>query len=376
MPKHGTADLPLHSGSAPRWLFDRMEELGGAIAELIIQEYGHSEFLERIADPYWFQAFGCVLGFDWHSSGVTTTTMGALKEALDPQEHGMMVVGGKGATSRKTPDEITSGSLDIRPRRRESLVRASKLSALVDNACVQDSYQLYHHTMVVSETGDWTVVQQGMNDSYARRYHWLSDTVDEFVVEPQNAICSQASQDSVLDLSALASEDVRDISVDLVQDNPEHLTAFTRSPGQSSLTDFTSDTSPPPSDRRLTMPSRHALREVDLTERALEQLQTAYEFQPEDYEDLITIDGIGPKSLRALALIGELVYDADAAHEDPAKYAYAHGGKDGTPHPVDRERYDRSIEELKTALGQADVDTETQQTALSRLSEIDSGHSD
>lgn len=349
-----------------------MEELGGAIAELIIQEHGQEVLLERLADPYWFQAFGCVLGFDWHSSGLTTTTMGALKEALDPQEHGIAVVGGKGATSRKTPNEIEASPLDISPGAKESLVKASKLSAMVDNACVQDTFQLYHHTMIITESGEWGVIQQGMNDSYARRYHWVSSEVSEFVVEPQSAICSQTASDDVLDLSACSSEDVRDVSLDLVQDNPEHLKSLLRPKHQRSLSQFTEGSSHDQSSfNELRMPSGHELTLDHLSEQAIDQLQNAYEYQPDAYEELIAIDGVGPKSVRALALIGELVYDADASRDDPAKYAYAHGGKDGTPHPVDRQRYDQSVEEVRQTLDQAEVDRETKQTAFQRLAELD-----
>ena len=368
MASHGTADLPLHTGSAPRWLFDRMTELGGAIAELVVDEHGREALLRRLSDPYWFQAFGCVLGFDWHSSGVTTTTMGALKEALSPQELGVTVVGGKGATSRETPDELRESPLDVAAGTRESLVDASKLSALVDSACVQDSYQLYHHTMVVAESGAWCVVQQGMNDSHARRYHWLSEDVSEFVVEPQSAICAQSAAAGVLDLSASTSGPVRDVSLDLVQDDPDHLKEHLTHRDQRSLSQFGAGRHT--ADRALHMPTRHELRLEDLSERAIDQLETAYEYQPDDYEELIALDGVGPKSLRALAMIGELVYDAEASREDPAKYAYAHGGKDGTPHPVDRQRYDRSIKEVRRVLEGAEVDGDTKQSALDRLQEL------
>ncbi len=375
MASHGTADLPLHTGSAPRWLFDRMTELGGAIAELIVEEHGRETLLRRLADPYWFQAFGCVLGFDWHSSGVTTTTMGALKEALEPHRHGVTVVGGKGATSRRTPEEIRESPLDVSGGTRESLVDASKLSALVDNACLQDSYQLYHHTMVVAESGAWCVVQQGMNDSFARRYHWLSEEVSEFVVDPQSAICSQSDGDGVLDLAASASEPVRDVSLDLVKDDPAHLKEHLTHRDQRSLSQFgggraTAAAEPSTAGRELSMPARHELRLSDLSERAIDRLETAYEYQPDDYEELVTLEGVGPKSLRALAMIGELVYDAEASREDPAKYAYAHGGKDGTPAPVDRQRYDKSIEEVRRALEGAEVDGNTKQSALDRLQEL------
>ena len=381
MARRTSADLPLHTGSAPRWLFDRMVDLSGAIAETIVEEYGRDELLRRLSDPYWFQAFGCVLGFDWHSSGVTTTTMGALKEALSPEEHGITVVGGKGSTSRRTPDEIDASALDIGSRTRDGLKRTSRMSAAVDNGCVQDSYTLYHHAMAISESGAWCVVQQGMNDSTARRYHWLSEGVESFVEEPQAAICAQECRSDPLDLTAEASAETRAVSVDLVQDDPVHLKRELR--GQRSLADFGAgpaenetgrdgaEHSALSSEPDLSMPDRHELRRADLSEEALDQLRRAYEYQPDDYEELVELDGIGPGSLRALALIAELVYDAESSREDPAKYAYAHGGKDGTPHRVERDRYDRSVEYMRSALEGAEIDRETKQRSLKRLAELE-----
>ncbi|HKJ58978.1 MAG TPA: DUF763 domain-containing protein [Halobacteriales archaeon] len=370
MHRRGTATLPLHTGSAPRWLFDRMVDLGGAIAEVIVEEHGRGELLRRLADPYWFQAFGCVLGFDWHSSGLTTTTMGALKEALDPEEHGVFVAGGKGATSRKTPDEIDETPLGISGSDRAALKRDSRMSAKVDNACLQDAYTLYHHTMVVTEDGDWCVVQQGMSDSSARRYHWLSREVDDLVCEPQSAIASQAAPDSVLDLTAARAEETREVSVDLVNDDPSHLERYLQPRSQRSLADFGAADPYDAAGRipELRMPNHHELRPSDLSERAIDQLKRAYEVQPADFEALVGVEGIGQGSLRALGLIAELVYDAESSHEDPAKYAYAHGGKDGTPNPVHRERYDRSVEFLQATLSRADVEGKAKRTALERLS--------
>jgi hypothetical protein len=356
-----------------------MVELGGAISEIVVEDGGREEFLRRLADPYWFQALGCVLGFDWHSSGVTTTTMGALKEALDPQRHGVFVAGGKGATSRETPHEIDDATIGLSGGDRRQLKRSSRLSAAVDNGCVQDEFTLYHHTMVVTEDGEWCVVQQGMDESVARRYHWLSDGVDDFVEEPQNAICSQQERASVLDLTASQSAETREVSVDLVQDDPSRLKRYLQPREQQSLAAFGGGGDPIGSTvaaagkgpDHLRMPSHHELRPSDLTERSIDQLQQAYEYQPADYEELVEADGVGPVSLRALALIAELVHDAESAREDPAKYAYAHGGKDGTPHPVDRERYDRSIEVLRDALEGADVERETKQSSLQRLAELE-----
>ncbi|MFW6385060.1 MAG: DUF763 domain-containing protein [Halodesulfurarchaeum sp.] len=369
MAKRGTATLPLHGGHAPRWLFDRMVDLGEAIVEVIVHEYGHDELLARLADPYWFQALGCVLGFDWHSSGVTTTTMGALKEALDPEEHGVLVAGGKGQTSRRTPEEIDEAAGSIRGLRRDPLKRASRMAASVDNGVLQDSFDIYHHTMIVTDGGKWAVVQQGMNDSMARRYHWLSDDVTDFVVEPQSAIASQAESSSVLDLTATRSEAVREISVDLVQDDPSRLKRYVGPNGQSTLDAYSNEPGTPQS--HLEMPAHHDLRLEDLSERAIDQLQRAYEYQPDDYEELIELDGIGKGSLRALALVAELVYDAEAARDDPAKYSFAHGGKDGTPYMVDRERYDRSIDHVRKTVERARVEADTRQTMLYRLNELE-----
>jgi hypothetical protein len=357
-----------------------MVELSDVIAAAVIEEYGREELLRRLSDPYWFQALGCVLGFDWHSSGVTTTTMGALKEALDPHEHGVAVVGGKGSTSRKTPEELESTALDLSGGTREELQRTSRLSAAVDNGCVQDSYTLYHHAMAVSESGEWCVVQQGMNDSTARRYHWLSDGVESFVEEPQAAICTQERRADPLDLTAEASAETREVSVDLVQDDPAHLKRELR--GQRSLSEFgnagASDGGAGAAghdalarDPDLTMPDRHELRRADLSEAALDQLQRAYEYQPDDYEELVELEGVGPGSLRALALVAELVHDAESSREDPAKYAYAHGGKDGTPHPVKRDRYDQTIAEMRAVLEGAELDGETKQSSLKRLAELE-----
>ena len=385
MNRQGTATLPLHGGSAPSWLFDRMVDLGGAIAGVIVEEYGRFELLRRLSDPYWFQAFGCALGFDWHSSGLTTTTMGALKVAIDPEELGVAVVGGKGAISRQTPAEIDESPLRLSGSRRADLKRLSRTSAKVDNACVQDSFTLYHHTMVLTEDGDWCVIQQGMNDASARRYHWLSAEVTDPVCEPQAAIASQAAPDSVVDLTAAGSAETREVSVDLVKDDPSRLKRYLRPASQRSLADFgagdatdagptasgVSPTDPPgPAPPELRMPNHHRLRLSDLSERAIDQLQYAYEVQPDDFEELVGIDGVGRGSLRALGLVAELVYDAERSHEDPAKYAYAHGGKDGTPYPVDRERYDRTVSYLQRTLEQAAVDRDARREALKRLAAL------
>ncbi|WJI09970.1 DUF763 domain-containing protein [Methanobacterium sp. CWC-01] len=371
--KIGTANLPLHGGRAPRWLFRRMVKLAGDITEAVVYEYGPLEFLRRISDPYWFQAFSCVLGFDWHSSGTTTTTCGALKSSLDPAEHGILVAGGKGRASRRTPVEIeTAGDLfSLSAPKLEDLVHNSRMVAKIDNSCIQDGYQLYHHVFFLTEEGEWAVVQQGMNQHqrYARRYHWLSSEVQDLVESPHQGICCDTREEETLDMTAPESEEARAISVDLVQDNPEHLKKyFQKKPRleahQSSLYDFYPG---------LDMPAHHPVLDTDLTDRDLEVLQRAWEIQPASYEELLSLEGMGPKKIRALALISDLVYGSRPSWEDPVKYSFTHGGKDGFPYPVDREVYDHSISTLQDALEQARLDKKDRYQALKRLEGLVSG---
>lgn len=355
--------MPLHGGSAPPWLFKRMVGLAGEIAETLVYEHGEEEFLRRIADPYWFQALACVLGFDWHSSGTTTVTTGALKVALSPERHGIAVAGGKGKTSGKTPSDIErlADIFSLSEARIQELTRASRLSAKVDNALVQDGYQLYHHAFFFTGSGEWAVVQQGMNDSLARRYHWLSDRVQSFVEEPHSAICTQRQEESVLDLTAAQSRENRKATLDLVRDGPSRLQT-----AQRSLLDFAREWPVPVPG--FSMPRRHELVAcLDIDDLGRKALQAAYELQPESYEDLIALKGIGPKRIRALALISELVYGASPSWRDPAKFSFAHGGKDGTPFPVDRETYDHSIRTLQEALEGARMDRNEKHQAIRRL---------
>lgn len=368
--KIGTANLPLHGGRAPRWLFKRMVKLAGGITEAVIYEYGASEFLRRISNPYWFQAFSCVLGFDWHSSGTTTTTCGALKSSLDPEEHGILVAGGKGRASRRTPAEIQgAGELFSLPTSSlEDLVHHSRMVAKIDNSCIQDGYQLYHHVFFLTEEGEWAVVQQGMNQyqRYARRYHWLSSRVEDLLISPHQGICCDSWEKETLDMTAPESDEARKISVDLVQDNPEHLKKyFQKKPrlevSQSSLNDFYPE---------LNLPAHHPVLDTDLTERDLEVLKRAWELQPSNYEELLSLEGMGPKKIRALALISDLVYGSRPSWEDPVKYSFTHGGKDGFPYPVDREVYDHSISTLQDALEQARLDKKDRYQALKRLENL------
>ncbi len=348
----GTASLPLHYGRAPRWLFGRMKRLAGEIAGVIVEEHGTEDLLRRLSDPFWFQSFGCVLGFDWHSSGLTTTACGALKEGLRErqEELGLFVAGGKGAPSRRTPQEIE----DLGPslsRDPAELVYASRMAAKVDSAGLQDGYQIYHHTFVFNRQGTWCVIQQGMNVStrFARRYHWLSDGVRDFTCEPHAAIyCDQ--EGDVLNMVARESEAARQASTTLSQASPDRLLA--------ELNKL----------QHLELPAHH---EVRLSEVHPDRLRTiflkTYETQPQNFETLLSLQGVGAKTIRALSLIAELVYGATPSFRDPVRYSSAHGGKDGHPYPVDRANYDRSIYTLEQALRRARLGDREKLAALRRL---------
>ncbi|MCX8043802.1 MAG: DUF763 domain-containing protein [Desulfobacterota bacterium] len=350
--KIGIATLPLHWGKAPAWLFQRMIRLSREILRLMVTEYGPQEVLRRIADPFWFQALGCVLGFDWHSSGLTTTVCGALKEALRDMEHetGLFIAGGKGRASRKTPDEIiqTASSLRIDPA---SLVYASRMSAKVDSAAVQDGYQLYHHVMLYTRDGDWAVVQQGMNvqTRYARRYHWLASGIQDFVCEPHAAICCDV-RGITLNLVACASKASRDACVMLATEHPDRVIREAHKIAT------------------LELPRRHFIAPTDINPKKLASvLVTTYEAQPENFESLLAVPGVGPKTLRSLALLAELVYGAAPSFDDPARYSFAHGGKDGHPYPVARDVYDTTINLLQDIVNASRIGATDKRYAFRQL---------
>lgn len=367
MKRTGFANLPLHSGKCPPWLFGRMKKLAGVISEAVIYEYGQKELIRRIADPYFFQALGCILAFDWHSSGITTTVCGALKEALNPEEHGIIVCGGKGRTSRRAPIEIQKASelFSISTKKSETLVYSSKMTAKVDNACVQDGYQLYHHAFFLTEDGDWAVVQQGMSEGYARRYHWLSSKVKSFVEEPHEGICSDAIGGRVLNMVAEESGEAREASVDLARENPLQLQKYLKPMTQRSLEECFGA-----SIEEVSLPRRHPVLDLDIGRGGMKPLRKAYELQPANYEELVALKGMGAKSVRALALLSELIHGSKASWRDPAKYSFAHGGKDGYPYPVDRTTYDSSIEILKNAIEEAKLEKKEKYQAVKRLKDF------
>ncbi len=359
MYRSGTATLPLHGGKAPSWLTGRMRKLAHEIAGIMIEEYGTTKFIERLSDPYWFQAFGCVLAYDWHSSGVTTVVTGVLKNALSAEEHGVVVCGGKGKTSRKTPTDIEAAckKFDFPQETTDELVYTSRMTAKVDNTAIQAGYQLYHHAFLITEDQKWAVIQQGMSDQArsARRYHWLSENTRCFVVEPHNAIVCDTKHAQALNMVALASEDARKASVDLAKEPPKKLMSLIQSTArpinQASLQQWLPQTDDPwiQTQTRLNMP-----RNINW-----DTLERIYNFQPTNYEELLSVKGVGPATVRGLALVAELVYGEEPSWEDPVKFSFAYGGKDGVPYPVNRTAMDESVEILKEAVQQAKIgDTE------------------
>jgi hypothetical protein len=348
----GTAQLPLHGGRAPAWLFGRMVKLAREISIHIVAEYGAEEMLRRLSDPFWFQALGCVLGFDWHSSGVTTTVTGAIKEGITGLETdlGLYAGGGKGSVSRKTPAAIAAACerLSIDPA---ALIYASRMSAKVDSAAVQDGYQLYHHAFFFTPGGAWAVVQQGMSDTtgMARRYHWLASFVKSYVNEPHAAVCAEAPA-ATLNLVAAESDRVRENSSELARGRPDVvLSALKGIPA-------------------LTMPRRHAVMIADVNPAYLEKiLLKTYDRAPENFETLLGMEGVGARTLRALALVSEVIYGTPASTRDPARFSFAHGGKDGFPYPVDRDTYDKTVEVLRAAVNKAGIDRSERVAALKRL---------
>jgi hypothetical protein len=363
----GITELPLHWGKAPRWLFNRMAKLAKCVTEVIIYEYGKEELLRRLSNPFWFQAYSCVLGWDYHSSGSTTVTLGALKTVLSPEEHGIGIAGGKGKTSRKTPEEIKKigDVFNLSTRSIEKLVHSSRMVAKVDNTLIQSGHPLYHHSFIVAENKKWSVLQQGFNikDQTARRYHWLSDNVKSFVEEPHSAICCDVKKENVLDMTSKKSKEARKISVDLVKEGPRRVKSdllSIRPIFQKSLSEFLPVKKKEFVAHVLTLPK-------NVNWKALEK---AYDFQPKNYEELIGIEGIGPATVRGLALVSEVIYGSPPSWKDPVKFSFAYGGKDGVPRPVDKKAMDESIKFLDEVIKQVELGKKERIEALKRLKSI------
>lgn len=352
MKRSGSADLPLHYGSVPKWLAERMAKLGLAVTESIIADYGKEEILRRLSDPFWFQSFGAVMGMDWHSSGITTSVMGALKRAINPhsKELGIYICGGKGKFSKQTPDELLRIA-DSTGLNGNELVRCSKLSAKVDNTAIQDGFQLYTHNFIVSSTGQWTVVQQGMRaeDKTARRYHWHSENIQSFVEEPHTGICG-INQGNILNLTAAEALISREGILKISGENPEKI-----------IDTF----------QHLTMPPHHEVHAEDVNLKRLgTTLWLAHENHPQDFEELLLLKGVGPRTIQSLALVSEVIHGSPTRFKDPARFSFAHGGKDGHPFPVPTKVYDETIDILKKAVEKAKLGVNDKNTAIKKLHEI------
>jgi len=352
MQRSGHADLPLHGGRVPAWLAQRMEQLGTAITESIVYHYGVPEFLSRLSDPMWFQALGCVMGMDWHSSGITTSVMGALKRGLNPRSHelGIYICGGRGKQSRRTPDELRNLS-DRCSLDGDALVRTSRLTAKIDNNAIADGFQIYLHSFIVSSAGDWAVVQQGMNEptGLARRYHWHSASVRDFICEPHTGIVGD-SRGEILNLIDHRAKPAQDALLVLARERPE-----------TTLNEI----------RALTMPRHHDVRvdDVDLN-RLGAVLAVSYEKQLRDFASLLLLENLGPRTLQSLSLIAEVVHGTPTRFADPARFSFAHGGKDGHPFPVPLKTYDESLGVLRRSLERARLGEPDRTDGLRRLDRL------
>lgn len=349
MKRSGVADLPLHGGRVPPWLAERMTRLGTAISEMIVLRYGSSELLTRLSDPFWFQALGCVMGMDWHSSGITTSVLGALKRGLNPRadDLGIYVCGGRGKHSRKTPDELKSLA-NRKGWDGNALVRTSRLTARIDNNAVADGFQLYLHSFIVNNTGEWAVVQQGMNDrtALARRYHWHSPSVRDFVSAPHTAIVGE-HQGNIMNLVDQQAQPAQNAMLEITHQPPDRVLQEAR---------------------RLVMPAHHDVRLADVDLKRLGAvLATAYERDLRDFANLLLVENLGPRTLQSMALIAEVVHGTPIRFSDPARFSFAHGGKDGHPFPVPLKTFDQSLSVLRTALDSAKVGDSEKCEGMTRL---------
>ncbi len=349
MKRSGVADLPLHGGRVPQWLAERMTKLGTAITETVVYDYGTSAFLSRLSDPFWFQAFGAVMGMDWHSSGITTSVMGALKRGLTPRanELGIYICGGRGRFSRNTPAELRLIA-EHRGWDGEALVRTSRLTARIDNNAIADGFQIYLHSFVVTSNGEWAVVQQGLNNrsGMARRYHWHSASVRDFVAEPHTAIVGE-HQGTIMNLVDAHAKPAQTALLEIAREHPERtLTAA----------------------RHLRMPDHHEVRAANVDLKRLGAvLAVAYERDLHDFAEFLLLEKLGPRTLQSLALVAEVVHGTRSRFSDPARFSFAHGGKDRHPFPVPLKTYDESLDFLRASLDAAKVGVKDKLDGFRRL---------
>jgi hypothetical protein len=380
------ATFTLDYGTCPKWLFSRMVKLGREMTRVLVAEFGPNEFIRRIADPVWFQSLGTVLAFDWNASGLTTILTAALKGAIRNQEKdlGIFICGGKGKTSRKTPEEITNWAdkLSLPGKCADNLVYTSRMSAKVDNSLVQDGYQIYHHSFFFSKNGSWAVVQQGMNqiNVSARRYHWFSENVEDLVCEPHTGIVTAAKRQPSLNLTAKDSKKTQELSVDFVSSGYRPLIKDIEILRKHS-SNLSKMVSVKRKGQQLTLLqledtkfSAHPVVCEDFSRsRYLEKiLHLLCDREPKSYEELVAFKGVGPKTVRALALVAEVIYGAEPSYEDPARYSFAHGGKDGIPYPVDKDTYDKTISTMIEAVRRSHISPYEKDRAIRRVRSINS----
>ncbi|PIX88271.1 MAG: DUF763 domain-containing protein [Candidatus Nealsonbacteria bacterium CG_4_10_14_3_um_filter_36_16] len=374
----GVATIPLDYGKCPYWLFERMKRLARGIVLAIVEEFGIEEVLRRLSDPVWFQSLACVIGFDWNSSGATTTTMGALKEGLRglQSDLGLFICGGKGKTSRKTPEQIQNWGefLGWPMEKIDKLVYASKISAKVDSNLIQDGYQLYHHNLIFSKSGQWAVVQQGMREenSTARRYHWLSSNVRDFVEEPHSGIISDIKV-KPLNLTAKKSRENKEISTELVKEEPKTFLKDIKLISQKSDTLIRQQRIPGFVEMELKNVEFHwhpVLKEKFDLKRLEKTIFAAHFENPENFEKLLSLKGVGPKTIRALSLVSEIIYGARPSYEDPSRYSFAHGGKDSTPFPVSCSVYDKTLEIMEKGIKKSKISKREKIEAQRRLKSL------
>ena len=376
--KRGIVNLPLHGGHAPSYLIKRMIKLSSAICKILIDEKGVKEFFNRISDPLWFQALGCVLGFDWHSSGLTTVVTGVLKQSLNFEEHGITISGGKGKNSIKPKYEIyklAEKNYNLSTNKIDKLLYASKMSAKVDNSAIQDGFSLYHHMIFFDGDGNWTIIQQGLNEKFklARRYHWLSDNLIDFIIEPHKGIIGNETIPFCLNMTSREAEENRKSCVDLVKEGSNSIkSSIYKIVQTNSYENLDKWISP----NRLHSDSNNFDEQIStyvekyIMPRKInwKTMDELYDTRPTNYENLISLNGVGPSTVRALALISEIIYGNRASWRDPVKYNYAHGGKDGVPYPIARNTYDNSITYLSEAINGAEIDKLEKISSLKRLS--------
>jgi len=376
--KRGTVNLPLHHGQAPSYLVKRMIKLSSAISTIIIEENGSKEFFKRISDPLWFQAFGCVLGFDWHSSGLTTVVTGVLKQSLNSEQHRITISGGKGKNSTKPRYEIKTlaeKNYNLSTSKINHLLYASKMSAKIDNSAIQDGFNLYHHMIFFDEDGNWTIIQQGLNQKYklARRYHWISDNLINYIIEPHKGIIGQERIPLCLNMTSKEAEENRKSCVDLVKEGSNSIQSyiykimetntFEKLDKWISLNTLHSEGNNFVEQRYSHIEKYEMPRKINW--KTMDEL---YDISPKNYEHLISQNGVGPSTVRALALISEIIFGNRASWSDPVKYNYAHGGKDGVPYPIARNTYDNSIKYLSEAINGSEIEKIEKISSLKRLS--------